>query len=210
MKKLCALLVITLISLSFLTSASAQRVRFGIKGGVNLPETNFGKIIDGGFSQQHAGFNAGILLNVKLILGFSIQPELVYSQMKMNVVLSEMNPLTLSESVANRATKTIELPLNVQWGIKLGPIRPYAQISPYVGYTISDELAVGESSKNIMACEKIQLGVGLGFGIDIWKFQLSYRYKWKIKDYENNIADQYLGAGKGKILDSEISIALLF
>lgn len=206
MKKISTIFILAVASLCFMTSASAQTIRFGIKGGVNLSGSNVKNVVNTGLSETYTGFNAGIALNIKLILGFSIQPELVYSQTGM-----KFNEETLP-SIADITTivthGTIELPVNIQWGIKLGPVRPYIQASPYIAYSVLDRIKIVGSIEDIQDVNKFQYGMGLGFGIDIWKFQLSYKYKWDLNSFSRN--EFIEGMGKTKIRGSEINLVFFF
>lgn len=205
MKKIRTLLVIAIVSACFITSINAQTIRFGIKGGVTLSGANLKSVVDAGESQTYTGFNAGIALNVKLILGFSIQPELVYTQTGMKFGLTDDHPSASNVVVSHGM---IELPLNVQWGIKLGPVRPYIQASPYIGYSVLNKMDIGGSVMDMVDSDKFQYGMSLGGGIDIWKFQISYRYKWNLNSLE--WSDIVEGVEKTKIRGSEINLTFFF
>lgn len=208
MKKITAVLIFTLISLCFATSVDAQRIRFGIKGGVNFSKSNLKEIANTNFSESYTGFNAGVMLNLKLILGFSIQPELIYTQTGMKYI-DATNPL-FGDVTTTIIHGTIELPINIQWGIKLGPVRPYIQATPYIGYALRDKIDIAGSSFRIDGADKFQYGMGLGFGIDIWKFQIAYRYKWDLNSLDKDGLIEGLPIGDAKIQSSEITLGFFF
>lgn len=213
MSKIGILFMTAVVSLFFTASANAQIVRFGLKGGVNLSGTNLEKSADIDISESYTGFNAGIVLNVKLILGFSLQPELIFTTTGMRIELNEDILPTKGDDVDAPTTlshSAIELPINIQWGIRLGPIRPYVQISPYIGYSTTEGVTIGGGTKNTIDRDKLQYGMGVGGGIDIWKFQMSYRYKWDINSLDKNTTFKDLEIGTGKVRSSEISLTFFF
>lgn len=216
MKKFITLFaVVALMTFSF--NAKAQ-VNFGIKGGLNY--TSFSDINTESFAgavasiKGYAGFNVGLALQIELPLGLALQPELVYSQSGSKFVI-DAGVLDM-ETVLTQGN--LELPVHLQWGIKLGPIKPFVQVSPFVGYNLKNSLKVGgeevedEELKEIY--NKLTYGVGLGVGIQIWKIQLSGRYRWNLGNVAD-IKETGLPAvsemfDKTKINGFEIAAAILF
>ncbi len=74
MKKL---IVAAILVIAGATSAEAQLLKFGVKGGVNFANFNGG--VDGIDYSGRTGFHAGAVAEVKLFENFSIQPELLYT-----------------------------------------------------------------------------------------------------------------------------------
>ena len=57
---------------------------------------------------------------------------------------------------------------------------------------------------------RLEYGIGLGAGLDIWKFQVTGRYCWdlgKVMDFEWEGADTFKG---GKNKGFELSLAFIF
>ena len=69
----------------------------------------------------------------------------------------------------------LELMASVQWGIDLILFRPYLEVSPFVGYGLN-RWSGDRSVWNAM--DKLDYGVGLGGGLQVWRFQLAARYNW--------------------------------
>ena len=67
--------ILTLITLITITSISAQKANFGLKGGLNI--TNFSGDLKANSSKT--GFNVGAFVAIKTSSQFIIQPELIYS-----------------------------------------------------------------------------------------------------------------------------------
>ncbi|MFD0861068.1 porin family protein [Sungkyunkwania multivorans] len=72
MKKVFFLMAISMLGLS---SANAQDIDVGIKGGLNFANISG----DGIDADSRTGFHAGLTLEVSLLKTFALQPELLYS-----------------------------------------------------------------------------------------------------------------------------------
>lgn len=166
MKKFILALVATIV----LSSVSAYAGGgFGITGGLGFNTSKFTEV--GG--DTRTGWNAGITGSFDLPLGFSIQPSLVYSAKTMD----------LAESVS-QSMGYLELPVSLQWGPDLLVFRPFVDITPYVGYALTNDLKAdfaGLVTFNDGSWEgknRLEYGLGIGGGLDIWKFRLVARYNW--------------------------------
>ena len=181
--------------------------QFGIKAGLNFNKLgdidtkgNISSVLD-----NKTGFHAGILYRFKVpVVGIAIQPELLYSQIngQLNFLQNSSNSVKSDVSVSY-----LQLPVALQWGLDLVLLRPYIQVVPYVGCTISNDVKIKDIQ---MDTEKLNYGVGLGAGLDIWRLQVSGRYCWdlgKVADYKWNGVDTFKG-GKGK--GFQLSLALFF
>lgn len=153
------ILVIALAALT-ISAVSASARGFGVTAGMNF---NTSKIKDVKLDSK-TGWNAGITYSLDLPLGFSLQPSLVYMQKSADLVLG-------TQSVGS-----VNLPVSVQWGPDLLVARPFLDVTPYVGYTLTNRIKgeqINEKGKNAF-----EYGVGLGAGLDVWKFQVIVRYNW--------------------------------
>lgn len=221
MKKILSFLTICVVALSISLPANAQ-VKFGVKGGLNLTNLSGDVVADiKDALSTYTGFNVGVALNVGLPLGLAIQPEVLYSQS--GAKITETLPL-LGDMAAIVSVGSIQIPVGIQWGIEVGPVRPFVQAVPYISFPISHVSKIdvgGEISKKELANDlfsSFDYGVGLGAGVDIWKLQASLKYNWALGSFvkvnEQNtqeIIDQ-LGADlKGtKLSGLEVSVAFFF
>lgn len=200
------ILLIALISMiAFPTFMSAES-RFGIKGGINI--TKLGNVNElGDALKNNTGFNVGAAWQLGLPLGFAIQPELIYSQRgaTVNVAITD----------ADLKISSLQLPINVQWGMEFGIFKPFVQVTPYFGYALGKDFKLGnidlgsDEWKNI---NRFQYGLGLGAGIQVSALQLSLRYLWDlgpIADFKN-ISSSLSGINEANFKGLEISLALLF
>lgn len=181
--------------------------QFGIKAGLNFNKLgdidtkgNISSVFD-----QKTGFHAGVLYRFKVpVIGIAIQPELLYSQIngQLNLIQNSSNSLKSDVSVGY-----LQLPVALQMGLDLVLLRPYLQVVPYIGCTIANDVKI----KNLkMDAEKLNYGIGVGAGIDIWRLQVSGRYNWdlgKVADYKWEGVDTFKG---GKSKGFQLSLALFF
>lgn len=160
--------------------ALSAQVRFGIIGGATFSTNKF-KEISG---STLTNFNAGLTLKFGLPVGFSIQPSLVY-----NVKGAKADDVTIN-NVFNKVDFSVgyvELPVSFQWGPDLLIFRPFVDVTPFVGYAVNSKMittpADGDASIEKVSwndLNRFEYGVGLGFGLEIWRIQLLARYNWNL------------------------------
>ena len=171
------------IAMILVFSAGAQ-VRVGVKGGVMFNDMSDLKIGENSYSFDHrTGFQAGIVVQAKIPgVGLAIQPELLYTSKGARLVESNIPPIKAFRTTdapvngLNFRTDYIELPVNIQWGIDLLLVKPFLQVSPYVSYAIGKYGSLVDTDwKNL---NRWDYGMGIGAGIDIWIFQIAFKYSW--------------------------------
>ncbi len=158
--------------LIFSVQASAQ-IKFGATAGMNFNTSKFTEID----VKAKTGWNAGVTMLLDLPLGFSLQPSLVYSQKNANLTN------TLSQNMGY-----LELPVSVQWGPDLLILRPFLDVTPYVGYAITNKTKMAADLGGLgnlsfdgsdwAGKERMEYGLGVGGGINVWKLQVVARYCW--------------------------------
>lgn len=148
---------------------SAQK--YGIIGGASF--TSIQNINE----SSKTGFSVGATAQLRLPLGFSIQPSLVYNQKSAQVGGDVLN--------ASMDMGYLELPVSVQWGPDLLLFRPFLDVTPFVGYALNNTIrtealnAVEVVTKNEWnGVNRLSYGLGLGGGLEVWRFQLTCRYNW--------------------------------
>lgn len=191
--------------MAFSVQSSAQ-VLWGVTGGMNFNTSKFKEVN----VKAKAGWNAGLTCLVDLPLGFSLQPSLIYTQKNANV----------TESIAQNMGY-VELPVSVQWGPDLLLFRPFVDLSPYLGYAVSNKTYVADniavSDERWLGKERFEYGLGIGGGINVWKLQVIARYNWNFgsiynvegwDDIKNHFSD--LKADNEHFGGLTLSLALLF
>lgn len=171
----------------FCTDASAQRynsARVGLMGGFTSSSI---KNMD---SKSVSLYHVGLTAEIPLLGGFAIQPGLLYQVKGMSA--DKFNSSTISESLGSFETKVgyLEVPVQVQWGLDLLAFRPYVLAEPFVGFRLGQSTKGEAADKLKDNLKKVEYGLGVGAGVDVWRLQLSVKYFWnfgKIYDKDGNV-----------------------
>lgn len=162
------LLAAAALILFFSVQASAQG--FGVTAGMNF---NTAKIADVR-TDAKAGWNVGVTYGLDLPLGFSVQPSLVFIQKSADY--SGLDAVTAVQKVSS-----LNLPVSVQWGPDLIVARPFLDVTPYIGYSLSNKFkggVAGLGKGDVSLDNAFEYGVGVGAGVNVWKLQAIVRYNW--------------------------------
>ena len=206
MKKLAIILSVFLLA----TLSVHAQSGFGIKAGMNFNSMSDIEVNDIKRSiNRKTGFHAGILYKIDLPSGFGIQPELLYIQKggTLSEVQTESSAHTDLGNGGDFKMHYLQLPVNIQWGIDLVLFRPFLMVSPFLSYQISKESNIKDLAWDT---EKLGYGIGLGAGLDIWKFQVSGKYNWdlgKASEFKWDGTKTFKG---GKNRGFELSLAFIF
>lgn len=153
--------------------ASAQ-LRWGVIGGATFSKMNknLPEMVKGDNMTQ---YHAGATLQVKLPLGFSVQPSLIY-----NVKGSKLGTGDVART--DLSVGYLELPVSLQWGPDLLLFRPFLDVTPFAGYGVNNKIvtsaATVKNSWDSYNINRWEYGLGVGIGLEIWKFQVIGRYNW--------------------------------
>lgn len=169
-------LVIATLFFAVVLATNAE-VKFGVKAGANLSnfstEANVIDQIKGANNYQF-----GILFQAKLFM-FTIQPEVLYSVKGGDLNHPDFTDPTGAPDIKFRS-QNIEVPINLQLGLRLGPIRGYVQAGPYFSYmtggAINGETETFNSFVEDFELNNIDYGVGFGAGAEFFNLQLAVRY----------------------------------
>lgn len=185
--QIIAVSVIAVTASVFTLAAQSDASSFfkvGVKGGINF--TSLSRFELGYISESvssYTGFNAGVAFSFDLpVQGMTIQPELNY--------VSKGAMYRGPENFSFR-TDFVELPVNLQVGLDLIFLRPYLMVSPYIGYAVLKKPEAMEWSE----INRFQYGVGIGGGVDFWRFQLQVKYNWSIGQLAKDLPEDGLSAG---------------
>lgn len=160
MRKSVLAAALVLMSLCFGERLSAGN--FGVLGGANFRSAGLKEAGPQTLTQWHAG----MVYKFGLPLGFQIQPTLLYN----------VKPAAEGVSQMDLSIGYLEFLASLQWGVDLILFRPFIEVSPFVGYGINgwgDLRRLWESDG-----DRLEYGVGVGGGLQIWRFQINARYNW--------------------------------
>ncbi len=179
MKRL-AMLISTILVVSL--AANAQFLRFGVKGGVSsstvkIDKTTFSTIDDAETfvveqGNSKMGLHFGLFGRIQ-VLGFYVQPELLFTQSKGEVVLTDItNSESPLKSIRDQKFNKIDIPVMVGW--KIGPARlglgPVASVMLSEQDGLKEELADATNETVKSNFKNATFGYQVGAGLDIFKF----------------------------------------
>lgn len=188
--KIGKLISIIVLSMSLCLGANAQTIgttRVGVVGGFTSSSAEADIFSTSSYNLYHVGLSFQLPLGA----GFALQPVLMY-QVKGAVLdgIKEGGLEGALDNIAEINTKVgfVEIPVQIQWGPDLLAFRPYVFAEPFVGFAVNTEnkakLAIEEDFSSRVkdfkeaAINRLEYGVGLGAGIEVWRLQLSAKYYW--------------------------------
>lgn len=169
------LTVIALCVMTFWSSHTSMARGFGITGGASFISINDINV------ESVVGYHAGITYKFDLPFGFAIQPSLLY-HMKGSMIKDAVD----TRSYLDMKAGYLELPLSVQWGPDLILFRPFLDVTPFIGYGLNNNFsgysstweAIRDIKNQWDGMNRLEYGLGLGVGLDVWKIQIIGRYNW--------------------------------
>jgi len=179
-------LTILALAIFLFSGVTKAQLRYGIKGGANLSDIiTKNAMLDAANMGIHP--QVGLLLQYKMG-NFSIQPELLYTEKggTFKGVYGKSNYLALYANLTDQnpdislVSQQLEIPLNLQFGLKLGKSRVYIQGGPYLSYVLTGRIN-GENSSyksvgELYEFNRFDYGLGAGAGVEYKKFQFSAKY----------------------------------
>lgn len=200
--------LIALTLMLCIASAALAQGSFVVKAGLNFNKLQDIKIdnLEQSWNSQ-TGFHAGIGGQYRIpVIGLSFQPEVLYSRIRTDIIGK------VGEKSYGFRVDYIDVPINVQWGINILFLRPYIFAAPYIRYAI----AKGDHLEHVdwKDLNRLDYGLSLGAGLEIWKFQISGKYSWSFGPLAPN-GSLRIDSKDWKLEDSnmrgfEISVAFLF
>ncbi|RFS24941.1 PorT family protein [Chitinophaga silvatica] len=144
MKKLFLAAVVLLLAAVTTVNAQDRVLRFGIKGGANL-----GKLDGTGFQDGFKlGYHLGAFAQLKLVKGFGVQGELIFSSTKTETT-EGFDKIYEGVSTADNRKKInlnyLSIPLLAN--IDLGTPRLKLQVGPQFGALVSDRKVLGAANE---------------------------------------------------------------
>lgn len=197
--------VILALALSVTMASDVYAQKFGMAGGATFTS------LQNVENSSKIGWNAGATVQFKLPMGFSIQPSLLY-----NIKVAQS---AMAIGTADLTVDYLELPVGVQWGPDLLVFRPFLEVAPFVGYAldsnVSDNMLMTAGQWKTNYLNRLSYGLGLGGGIEVWRFQILCRYSWNFGPLFNDqgaaeTAPFKQVVGKSNFGGVTLSLAVLF
>ena len=205
-------LIFVLFCLLFAVSPTRVKAgNFGLTGGVSLMG------IQSPDMRTATGYHAGFTYKFRLPVGFAVQPSLLYhakaSRSDGDIISAQLN------------VGYLELPVSLQWGPDLLLFRPFLDVSPFIGCGLNQSMdfkAFGSDAQTTLVRDswslvnRLEYGLGLGAGIEVWKLQFVCRYNWNfgpLLNSEGKVDGQSIikkTLGNNNFGGVTLSLALLF
>lgn len=162
--------IFTLVAfLSAMTMAvQAQRVRIGVKGGLNIAKMSVSKdVVD---SDNKVGFFLGPVLKLSLPAGFGADIAILYDQRNTDVSIGKSDSYLVPANTASISTgdetikqKSFMVPVNVRYNIGLGSTAGlYLALGPQFGFPIGDKWYKTEVGDYRLRDANLSVNFGLG------------------------------------------------
>ena len=178
------ILSVALATILFTTTATAQNVNIGIKGGLNITNLNDD---NGTTYDSKIGFNVGLLGHIHLAPQLALQPELLYSLQGAKYTVSNLE--------TNINLGYLNIPLNVQYmfdnGFRL-------QAGPQIGLLMNAKSETNNVKTDIKDNLKtVDFGVtaGLGYVHPASGFGVDARYNLGLSDISESDASKLTNRG---------------
>ena len=201
MKRFFCIAALVAVLSVFCDKAYAQH-NYGVVGGFTFSELN-GKNVNRGMMTQ---YHAGLTYKLSLPLGFAVQPSVLYQ------VRGAKTKDALRQSF-DMSVGYVEIPVSLQWGPDLLLFRPFLDVTPFVGFAVNNKFSSSVSGirKNVWdAMSRWEYGLGLGVGLEIWKFQVVGRYNWNFGKLFDGTAADMTGLGERNFGGVTLSVAFMF
>ena len=197
-------------TLFFFGVTQAQKVKFGIKAGVNIATQRISLTEYSGVSYVKGdvvGANVGFFADIKVVPKLFFQPELLYSM--------EGAKLTLSVIGSGSAEETVRLNnINVPLTFKYYVTNDFnLQAGPQIGFLMgaTDKIVsniqglASSSTDSKSSYNNLDFGLNFGLGYDFTKnISLCGRYNLGLSDLEKNVPAGYT-ASKSRVLSFSLS-----
>jgi hypothetical protein len=188
--------VFFLLSFLIVTSLNAQLLRFGVKGGVSSTSVKFDNstwqsvqtsqgtmdlLVEQGDAKL--GLHLGLFSRIQ-VLGFWLQPELLFTQSRGEFIYNQIG--TSTSSIREQKFNKIDVPIIAGW--KFGPAR--IGLGPVASIMVSEsESYNGFSLTNVSSdFKKATFGYQVGVGLDIFKFAtLDLKYEGNLSKFGSGV-----------------------
>ncbi|HVI44305.1 MAG TPA: porin family protein [Chitinophaga sp.] len=184
-----------LLAIGTVLAVQAQKVQFGVKGGLNID-----KITNTDGAKTRASFYAGGLVNIALNESWAVQPELLYSGQGTKF---ERSFLGYTYAKGTLKTDYINIPVMVQYSIVPAF---YVEAGPQLGILAGAKIKSGSSSVDVKdQMKSIDFGLGLGFG---YKFDMGLGVSGRYNFGLTNIWDSNNTTSKNSV--AQIGLFYMF
>jgi hypothetical protein len=195
-------LIILAALMTLSVASNAQFIRFGVKGGVSSSNVKFDKQTLEGITTEDGpkdflveqgdsklGLHFGVFGRIQ-IMGLFIQPEVLFTQTKGEVVINDLTTSNAVSSIAKQKFNKFDIPVMVGW--KFGPAR--IGLGPVASFVVGENDGL-KDKLNDLAQETVKndfkgatFGYQIGVGLDILKFAtIDLKYEGNLSKLGNGL-----------------------
>lgn len=202
MKKNIGLLVVMLLSFSFVANA---QLKFGIKGGLNMSDMSFKNLPSNFDSKNRVGFFAGPMLDARLpLVGLGMDVAFLFS--------TKEGKVKTGHSSKNISESGFDIPINLKYNFGLSRlISVYLAAGPNFFFNIDKNVKLADNMK--FSKKKAQVGLNFGGGVRLFThYQLGINYNLPLSKSATAVFDD-LGeksSSSYKTKTWQVSLAYLF
>ena len=158
---------------------SFGQVKFGIRGGMNFSKLNGSQEVKTADYKvtcprySSPGFHVGLMSQIQ-VLGFFVQPEFLYSSVRNDLEVYDLNSSNPDESTsAKQQLSRFDIPVMLGW--KLGILK--LEAGPVASFVIGQNSDLAEITQYKMKWNAATIGYQAGFGLDVGKLALDFKYE---------------------------------
>lgn len=141
-------------------TAQAQRVQFGVKGGLNLTKMSVSKDVIK--SDNQAGFYIGPTLKIALPLSFSVDVAALYDQRSAKIETDGLNGIQGAGDEKIKQ-KSIQIPVNARYNIGIGSEAGiYLAVGPQFGFPVGDKVYNTKLGEYTLKSSNLSFNFGAG------------------------------------------------
>ena len=157
--------IITLVVLvaAMTMTVQAQRVKFGVKGGLNITKMSVSE--DVVKSDNQTGFYVGPTVKLSLPLGFGLDIAALYDQRSAEVDIDADTYPGTYELIRNEkiTQKSIQIPVNVRYNIGLSSLAGiYLAVGPQFGFAVGDKVYNTKVGEYTLKSSNLSFNFGAG------------------------------------------------
>ena len=116
------------------------------------------------------GLVGGLAAQVIWPKGFTLQPEVLYSK----------KGCMFTDTGLTYDIDYVEVPVKAMFRLHMSHVQPFVFAAPYVAYAIklTETANITPDDTYLNLINKLDYGIGVGGGFDVWKIQIAFRYSW--------------------------------
>jgi hypothetical protein len=172
--------LVIIVLMSLMTSSLAfSQIKFGLRGGINSSKMNSSTEVNTGDykitcpNYSVIGYHVGLISQINLF-SFFIQPELLYSSIRNDLEVYDLNSANPDEATAVKQTiNRIDIPVMVGFKFKILKL----EAGPVASFILSNNSDLKSITEYDFQWNKATIGYQAGIGLDVGKIALDVKYE---------------------------------